>query len=56
MIRLSHPIIHDDLEITYYKIKPSNKKIELNKAQYNLDKETSKISALSSRNLVNLNL
>ena len=29
------------------KIKEANKKIEQNKAQYNLDKQTAKISALS---------
>ena len=30
------------------KIKTINKKIEQNKAQYNLDRQTAKISALSS--------
>ena len=33
------------------KIKTINKKIEQNKAQYNLDRQTAKISALSSENL-----
>ena len=33
------------------KIKTINKKIEQNKAQYNLDRQTAKISALSSGNL-----
>ena len=33
------------------KIKTINKKIEQNKAQYNLDRQTAKISALSSVNL-----
>ena len=32
------------------KIKASNDKTEQNKAQYNLDRKTSKISVLSSRN------
>ena len=33
------------------KIKTINKKIEQNKAQYNLDRQTANISALSSGNL-----
>ena len=33
------------------KIKAINNKIEQNKAQHNLDRQTSKISALSSRNV-----
>ena len=33
------------------KIEPINNKIEQNKAQYNLDRETAKISALSSENV-----
>ena len=33
------------------KIKTINKKIEQNKAQYNLDRQTAKISALSSGNV-----
>ena len=33
------------------KIKAINKKIEHNKAKYNLEKQTAKISALSSGNL-----
>ena len=33
------------------KVKTINNKIELNKAQYNLDRETAKISALSSGNV-----
>ena len=32
-------------------IKAINKKIEQNKAQYNLDRQTATISALSSRNV-----
>ena len=53
-----HQIIHYDLERTYYKneyisdkIKTIDKKIEQNKAQYNLDRETARISALSSGNV-----
>ena len=45
---------HYDLEITYYKnkkIKTIDNKIEQNKAQYDLDKQTTKISALSSGNI-----
>ena len=34
------------------KIKTINKKIEQNKAQYNLDRQTAKISALTSGNLI----
>ena len=47
-------ITHDGLEITYYKmsirekIQKINSKIEQNKSQYNLDRQTPKISALSS--------
>ena len=33
------------------KIKPINNKIEQNKAQYNLNRQSVKISALSSRNV-----
>ena len=33
------------------KIKTTDKQIEQNKAQYNLDRQTAKISALSSRNV-----
>ena len=33
------------------KIKPFNKKIKQNKAQYDLDRQTAKISALSSGNV-----
>ena len=36
---------------TTEKIKRSYNKIEQNKGQYDLDKETAKISALSSRNV-----
>ena len=36
---------------TSEKIKTINKKIEQNKAQYNLDRQTAKISALSSGNV-----
>ena len=51
MTRLSHQIIHYDLGRTYYKmtitvkIKTINNKIEQNKAQYDLDRQTAKISA-----------
>ena len=57
MIQIYHWIIHYDLESTYYKMSISKKmkaihiKIEQNKAQYNLDRETAKISALSSGNV-----
>ena len=53
----TYQIIHYDLGRTYYKmsigekIKAINNKIEQNKAQYNLDRETAKISALSSGNV-----
>ena len=52
MTRLYHQIIHCDLGRTYYKmsisekIKAINKKIEQHKAQYDLDRQTAKISAL----------
>ena len=57
MIRLCHLINHYDLGRTFYKmsisekIKAINNKIEQNKAQYNLDRQTSKISGLSSGNV-----
>ena len=57
MIQLCHQIIHYDLGRTYYKvtitekIKTTDKKIEQNKAQCNLDRQTAKISALSSGNV-----
>ena len=35
----------------FEKIKAINKKIERNKAQYDLDRQTAKISALSSENI-----
>ena len=35
----------------FEKIKAINKKIEQNKAQYDLDRQTAKISALSSENI-----
>ena len=50
-------MIHYDLERTYYKmgisekIKAVNNKIEKNKVQYNLDRETANISALSPGNV-----
>ena len=56
-MQLYHQIIHYNLGRTYYKmsisekIKAINKKIEQNKAQYNLDRRTAKISALSSGNV-----
>ena len=58
MIQLCHQIKLYDLGRTYYKIsfsekkiKTINNKIEQNKAQYNLDIQTAKISALSSGNV-----
>ena len=57
MIQLCYQIIHYDLGRTYYKMSISEKiktidnKIEQNKAQYNLDRQTAKISALSSENV-----
>ena len=56
MIQLYHQLIHYNLGRTYYKmsisekIKAINNKIEQNKAKYNLDRQTAKISALSSGN------
>ena len=53
VIQLCHPIINSNLQKTYYKViiteknKTIDNKIEQNKAQYDLDKETDKISALS---------
>ena len=50
-------MIHYNLERTYYKIsiseeiKTIDNKIKQNKAQYNLDQQTTKISALSSENV-----
>ena len=37
--------------LRFKKIKTVDKKIEKNKAQYNLDKQTAKISTLSSANV-----
>ena len=60
MIRLCHQIIHYDLKKTYYKvtiaekIKTIDKKIKQNKDQYDLDRQTPKISGLSSGNVVNM--
>ena len=57
MIRLCYQIIRYDLGRTYYKMSISEKiktidnKIEQNKAQYNLDRQTAKISNLSSENV-----
>ena len=57
MIRLCHQIIHYDIGRTYYKmsisekIKAINNKIEQNKPKYNLDRQPTKISALSSGNV-----
>ena len=57
MRQFHHQIIHYNLGRTYYKtsisgkIKAINNKIEQNKAQYNLDTETAKISDLSSGNV-----
>ena len=56
-MQLYQQIIHYDLERTFYKmsisekIKGINKKIKQNKAQYNLDRQTAVISALSSINV-----
>ena len=61
MIQLCHQVIHYDLERIYYKMGISEKikaiinKIEQNKAQYNLDRQTAKISPLSSEILGNMN-
>ena len=55
--RITIQIIHWDLKRTYYKmvayekIKAIVNKIEQNKAQYNLDRQTAKILELSSRNV-----
>ena len=57
MIQLCHLIIHYELGSTSYKmsisekIKAINNKIEQNKAQYNLDRQTANISALTSGNI-----
>ena len=57
MIQLCHHIIHYELGRTYYKMSISEKiktidnKIEQNKAQYNLDRQPARISALSSENV-----
>ena len=51
-MQLFHQIIHYDLEKIYYKMairekaKAINNKILQNKAQYNLDRQTPKISPL----------
>ena len=57
MIQLYHQIIHYSLGRTYYKMSISekinaiNNKIEQNKAQYNLDRQTAKMSTLSSEDV-----
>ena len=57
MIQLYHQTIHYDLGRTCYKMsisekmKAINNKIEQKKAQYNLERQTAKISALSSGNV-----
>ena len=53
MIQLCHQIIHQDLGGAYFEmnIKTINNKIEQNKAQFDLDRQTAKSSALSSRNI-----
>ena len=57
MIRLYHQTIHYHLTRTCYKmgisekIKAINNKIKKNKAQYYLDRQTAKISTLSSGNV-----
>ena len=53
-MQLYHQIIHYDLERTYYKISISKKKSKQSKSskvQYNLDRETANIFALSSGNI-----
>ena len=56
MMQLCHQMIHYDLENCYYKmsisekIKAINSKVDQNKAQYNLDRQTANISALPSGN------
>ena len=58
MIQLYHQLIHYDLGRPYYKISISDKiktidnKIEQKKAQYNLDRQSAEISALSSGNVI----
>ena len=61
MIQLCHQIIHYGLGRTYYKkavsekIKTIDSKIKQNKAQYDLDRQTARMLALSSkRMLVNM--
>ena len=60
MTQLCHQIIHYDLERIYYKmginekIKAIKDKIKQNKAQYNLDRQTAKISPLSLEILGNM--
>ena len=57
-MQLCHQITYYNLEITYYKISISKRikaidnTTEQNKAQYNLDRQTTKISALSSGNVI----
>ena len=54
MTKLCHQMIYYDLGRTYYKmtvtgkIKTTDNKIEQNKSQYDLDRETATTSALSS--------
>ena len=61
MRQFHHQIIHYDLERIYYKTSISGKikaiinKIEQNKAQYNLDRQTVKISDLSSGSVCKCN-
>ena len=56
-MQLCHQIFHYNLGRTYYKmsishkIKAINNKIEQNKTQYNLDWQSAKISALTSKNV-----
>ena len=59
MIQLYHRKIHEDLETAYYKmiVSETNYKIEQNKAQYNLDRQTATIFALYyQKMLLNVNL
>ena len=57
MIQIYHQTIHSDLGGTSSKTTVSKKikiidnKIEQNKARYDLDRQTTKISALSSENV-----
>ena len=57
MTKLCHQMIYYDLGRTYYKmtvtgkIKTTDNKIEQNKSQYDLDRQTATTSALSSESV-----